>query len=152
MGFPRPRSIQPRSRFSIWGKIRKIPTQPNPNPQIFRSIFDMVAEFAKLVPARRSGLKKAARGCHRIQIWSHQGPNQSQNHVFERSRCQPGKGKGKRQREEKGKGKGQTTVFFPDLTRHTHRAHARHETKRFPGWSHPPTSDESTGNEVSGET
>ena len=34
-------------------------------------------------------MKKAARGCPRIQIWSHEGPNQSQNHVFERSRCQP---------------------------------------------------------------
>ena len=30
-------------------------------------------------------MKKAARGCSRIWIWSHEGPNQSQNHVSGRS-------------------------------------------------------------------
>ena len=34
-------------------------------------------------------MKKAARGCPRIQIWSHEGPNQSQNHVSRRSWCHP---------------------------------------------------------------
>ena len=76
----------------------------------FRSIFGKSADFREIfrffpeIPdffdpfrtcwwnlalPRRSVLKKAARGCPRIQIWSHEGPNQSQNHVFERSRCQP---------------------------------------------------------------
>ena len=34
-------------------------------------------------------MKKAARGCPRIQIWSHEGPNQSQNHVSGRSWFHP---------------------------------------------------------------
>ena len=87
----------------------------------FRGFLPEIPDFVDPFPEfwwdlalpRRSVLKKAARGCPRIQIWSHEGPNQSQNHVFERSRCQPGKGKGKRQQEEKGKGKGQTVKFFP---------------------------------------
>ena len=37
------------------------------------------------------------------------------------------------------KGKSRPRLFDLDLTRHSHRAHARtHDTKRFPGWTHPP--------------
>ena len=57
-------------------------------------------------------------------------------------------GKGKRRRDQKGKGKGaeEEDHFFcrirPDIRHRAHaRTHARHETKRFPGWTHPPTSD-----------
>ena len=41
----------------------------------------------------------------------------------------------------KGKGKAAGLSFDLDLTRQRHRAYARtHDTKRFPGWTHPPTS------------
>ena len=39
--------------------------------------------------ARRSPTEKTAGGCNRIQIWSHEAPNQSQKHVLGRSGCQP---------------------------------------------------------------
>ena len=64
-------------------KNLKIPTQI---PKYFGPF---LTSWLDLVPARRSGWKKAARGCPRIQIWSHDGPNQSQNHVSGRSRYQP---------------------------------------------------------------
>ena len=58
------------------------------------------------------------------------------------------KGKGKAARSKKGKGKGADPRFGPIFTLHPDRAHARsharHDTKRFPGWTHPPTSDIST--------
>ena len=51
--------------------------------------------------------------------------------------------KGKPPGPKREKGKRAPRIFHPVLTRHSHRAsHARHETKRFPGWgtwrSHPP--------------
>jgi len=57
------------------------------------------------------------------------------------------KGKGKRENipSTKGKGKGATPEFHPISTLQPDQALARtnerNETKRFPGWTHPPTSD-----------
>ena len=59
----------------------------------------------------------------------------------------PGGRKGKREHlvGEKGKGKGADPEFGPISTLQPDCAHARtnerNETKRFPGWTHPPTSD-----------
>ena len=61
------------------GKIRKFRKIPTQIPKYFGPF---LTSWLDLVPARRSVLKKAARGCPRIQIWSHEGPNQSQNHGF----------------------------------------------------------------------
>ena len=92
-GTPRPPNNTPRARGDHFRSFRKkVPksakSRPNPTqiPYFFTPFF---TPWLDLVAARRSGSKKAARGCPRIQIWSHEGPNQSQNHVFERSRCQP---------------------------------------------------------------
>ena len=52
-------------------KFRKIPTQ------IPKYSGPFLTSWLDLGPARRSGLKKAARGWPRIQIWSHEGPNQA---------------------------------------------------------------------------
>ena len=71
------------------GRFRAIFGKSTDFREIFRffpeipDIFDPFPTFWwNLVLPRRSGLKKAARGCPRIQIWSHEGPNQSQNHGF----------------------------------------------------------------------
>ena len=72
--------------FPFWEKSEK--SRPNPT-QIPEYFGPFLTQWLDLVPARRSVLKKAARGWPRIRIWSHEGPNQSQNHVFARSRCQP---------------------------------------------------------------
>ena len=85
-GLPRPPNNGPGARRdhfgSFWEKSGKsAKSRPNPIqiPQFFTSFF---TPWLDLVAARRSGSKKAARGCPRIQIWSHEGPNQSQNHGF----------------------------------------------------------------------
>ena len=84
-GFPRPRAIQtcPRFPFGANPKNPKIPTH------ILTYFGPFLTGWLDVVAARRSGSKKAARGCPRIQIWSHEGPNQSQNHVSGRSWCHP---------------------------------------------------------------
>ena len=53
-----------------------------------------------------------------------------------------GREKGKPAAGKKEKGKRRTCNSDLDLTRQrTARTHAQHETKRFPGWVPPPTSD-----------
>ena len=61
--------------------------------------FDPFLEFWwDLALPRRSGWEKAARGCPRIQICSHEVPNQSQNNGFESDKkpwfCSSGKQEG----------------------------------------------------------
>ena len=58
------------------------------------------------------------------------------------------KGNLKRAKREKGKPKktkrekvGNLLWFRIPLANQTARTHALHDTKRFPGWTHPPTSD-----------
>ena len=54
---------------------------------------------------------------------------------------------GKRERPvgQKGKGKGAVARFGACISLGIQTARARtHDTKRFPGWTHPPTSDHST--------
>ena len=53
------------------------------------------------------------------------------------------KGKGNTWRAKKGKGKGEPRELHCISTRQTDRAHARtnRNRNRFPGWTHPPTSD-----------
>ena len=56
----------------------------------------------------------------------------------------PQKGKGKVPQAKKGKGRRSATSFaieFHQATRPRARAHERNETKRFPDWASPPTSD-----------
>ena len=57
------------------------------------------------------------------------------------------KGKGKTSLGQKGKGKARNREFHLILTRRPDRAHARtharHDTKRFPGWTHPPPTSDS---------
>ena len=90
---PAPQIIVPGPGGTISGhsgKNQENPQKSQPNPtQIPKYFGPVLTSWLDLVAARRSGWKKAARGCPRIQIWSHEGPNQSQNHVFQRSRCQP---------------------------------------------------------------
>ena len=50
-------------------------------------------------------------------------------------------GKGKKKTSRGEKGKGPPRDFCPDLTRHTHRAHARTTRNDFPVELSPPTSD-----------
>ena len=55
------------------------------------------------------------------------------------------KGKGEARRDQKEKEKGRQRLLRSDSTRQPDRAHgrthARHDTKRFPGWTHRPTSN-----------
>ena len=67
------RVLSNQGRGFPFGENPKIPKNPDPTRPKSPNI---------LVPARRSSLKKAARGCPRIQIWSHEGPKQSQNQGF----------------------------------------------------------------------
>ena len=58
----------------------------------------------------------------------------------------PKNGKGKVRHPKKEKGKGRKPFCDPiplrNQTARTHaRTHAWHDTERFPGWTHPPTSD-----------
>ena len=68
------------------GKIRKFRKIPTQIPEYFSPF---LTSWLDLALPKRSDLKKAARRCPWILIWSHEGPNQAQNYVFERSRCQP---------------------------------------------------------------
>ena len=54
-----------------------------------------------------------------------------------------GREKGKPPTAKREKGKPPTTFFCPELTRHTHRAHARTTRNDFPVELSPPTSDHS---------
>ena len=68
------------------GKSAKSRPDPTQVPEFFGPV---LIGWLDLAPTRRSGTKKAARGCPRIQIWSHEGLNQPQKLVFGRSRYQP---------------------------------------------------------------
>ena len=102
----------------------------------FPEIPDFLNPFRKfwwnLALARRSGSKKAARGCPRIQIWSHEGPNQSQNHGFESDKkpwfCSSGKQEGqgsKRTRTTPCASETSHFLFFPAKTRTLEKRHAK---------------------------
>ena len=85
-GTPRPPNNTPRARGDHFGSFREksgksAKSRPDPT-QIAQFFTPFFTPWLDLMPARRSGSKKAARGCPRIQIWSHEGPNQSQNHGF----------------------------------------------------------------------
>ena len=77
-------------------------------------------------------MKKAARGCPRIQIWSHEGPNQSQNHGFESDKkpwfCSSGKQEGqgsKRTRTTPCASETGHFLFFSAKTRTLEKRHAK---------------------------
>ena len=80
------RVLSNQGRGFPFGENPKNPKIPTQIPKYFGPV---LTSWLDLVAARRSGSKKAARGCPRIQIWSHEGPNQSQNHVSGRSWCHP---------------------------------------------------------------
>ena len=62
------------------------------------------------------------------------GKGRTSRHKREKGRRRPAPPATKGKREGDG-----TWISGPDLTRHPNRAHARtHDTKRFPGWTHPP--------------
>ena len=63
----------------FWTSQAESPKIPTQIPKYFGPF---LTSWLDLVAARRSGLKKAARGSPRIQIWSHEGLNQAQNHVL----------------------------------------------------------------------
>ena len=79
------RVLSNEARGFPFGENPKIPKIPTQIPKYFGPF---LTSWLDLVPARRSGWKKAARGCPRIQIWSHEGPNQSQNHYLFARICQ----------------------------------------------------------------
>ena len=88
--------------------------------------------WLELVFARRCGSKKAARGCPRIQIWSHEGPNQTQNHGSESHKkpwfCSSGKQEGqgsKRTRTTPCASETGHFLFVPARTRTLEKRHAK---------------------------
>ena len=92
-GPPRGPNNSPRARGDHFGSFREksgksAKSRPNP-AQIPQFFSPFLTPWLDLALPRRSGSKNAARGCPRIQIWSHEGPNQSQKHVSGRSWCHP---------------------------------------------------------------